>query len=146
MQAMPICLRLLRHFVWRAFPLARARAGRSSEARMAIMAMTTNSSISVKARRSAHGGGWSCIAAQSPPKPLYFVKYNEPASSGLKQRAKLAPRGFDSGTTLLLHTSLKLQRFAAARRHSGAAALFGAASGHYQRLAQAGIRGSSTRV
>src|SRR5438445_2317419 len=98
MQAMPICLRLLRHFVWRAFPLARARAGRSSEARMAIMAMTTNSSISVKARRSAHGGGWSCIAAQSPPKRLYFVKYNEPASSGLKQRSKLGPRDFDSGT------------------------------------------------
>src|SRR5437016_15809 len=96
MQAMPICLRLLRHFVWRAFPLARARAGRSSEARMAIMAMTTNSSISVKARRSAYGRALSCIAARSPPKPLYFVKYNEPASSGLEQRSKLGPRAFQA--------------------------------------------------
>src|SRR5436309_11196706 len=44
----PICRRLLRHCVILACSLARDNAGRSRLARMAIMAMTTKSSTSVK--------------------------------------------------------------------------------------------------
>src|SRR5215469_13171359 len=47
--AMPICLRLLRQAVCCALRLARLRAGRSIAAKMAMMAMTTNNSIRVKA-------------------------------------------------------------------------------------------------
>jgi hypothetical protein len=36
---------------WRAFPLARAKTGNRIEARIAMIAMTTSSSISVKPRR-----------------------------------------------------------------------------------------------
>src|SRR5581483_4064418 len=43
------CLRLLMQFTVCALALARASTGRSREARMAIMAMTTSSSIRVKA-------------------------------------------------------------------------------------------------
>src|SRR6267142_3517536 len=46
----PICLRLFMQRVWPALALALARAGRSIAARIAIMAMTTSSSIRVKAR------------------------------------------------------------------------------------------------
>ena len=44
------CLLLLMHLTWSAFALARARAGKSKAAKMAMMAITTRSSISVKAR------------------------------------------------------------------------------------------------
>src|SRR6267142_7249493 len=46
----PICLRLFMQRVWTALALALARAGRSIAARIAIMAMTTSSSIRVKPR------------------------------------------------------------------------------------------------
>src|ERR1051325_9163210 len=42
-----ICLTLLKHFTWFARALAFASAGRSIAARMAMIAMTTRSSISV---------------------------------------------------------------------------------------------------
>src|ERR1035437_8564778 len=45
---MAICLKLLRHWMRLAFSLAFARAGNNMAARMAIMAMTTSSSIRVK--------------------------------------------------------------------------------------------------
>src|SRR5690349_6480276 len=45
------CLRLLRQPTVRALSLALARAGKSRAARMAIMAMTTSSSMRVNARR-----------------------------------------------------------------------------------------------
>src|SRR5204862_2975660 len=44
----PICLRLLKHWVRRAFSRAAANAGSSMAAKMPMIAMTTNSSISVK--------------------------------------------------------------------------------------------------
>src|SRR6266571_5088648 len=47
--AVPICFRLLMQEMLRAFSLAMPRAGRSIAARMEIMAITTNNSISVKA-------------------------------------------------------------------------------------------------
>src|SRR5258707_127201 len=43
------CFRLLRHCIRCAFALARESAGRSRLARIAMIAMTTNSSIKVKA-------------------------------------------------------------------------------------------------
>src|ERR1700690_3055621 len=48
-KAMPIWRRLLRHTVARPDSLARLSAGNSSAARMAMIEITTNSSISVKA-------------------------------------------------------------------------------------------------
>jgi len=48
--AMEICLTSLTHPTRRAFSLALASAGRSNPARMAMMAMTTSSSIKVNAR------------------------------------------------------------------------------------------------
>src|SRR5882757_1264179 len=45
---MPICFMLFMHEVCLAFALARARAGKSNDARIAMMAMTTSSSIRVK--------------------------------------------------------------------------------------------------
>src|SRR5687768_18140506 len=44
------CRRLLLHFTTRAFSLAFASAGRSMPARIAMIAITTRSSIKVKAR------------------------------------------------------------------------------------------------
>jgi hypothetical protein len=49
--ASPSWCRLLRQEAPNAFSLALANAGRSMAARMAMMAITTKSSISVKARR-----------------------------------------------------------------------------------------------
>jgi len=48
---MPICLRLFTQAMRLAFSLAEARAGNSNAARIAMMAMTTSSSIRVKAHR-----------------------------------------------------------------------------------------------
>ena len=48
---MPICRRLLMHFAPWALTLALERAGSSMAARMAMMAMTTNSSIKVNPLR-----------------------------------------------------------------------------------------------
>jgi hypothetical protein len=50
---------LFAHKVRLAFSLAAANAGRSSAARIAIMAMTTNSSIKVKARRNFTTCDWN---------------------------------------------------------------------------------------
>src|SRR6185369_500498 len=47
--AMPICRRLFKQYVCLDFSFARDNAGRSIDARMAMMAMTTSSSIKVKA-------------------------------------------------------------------------------------------------
>src|ERR1051325_2065279 len=46
---MPICRLLLRQLMRWAFTLARLSAGKSRAAKMAMMAMTTNSSMRVKA-------------------------------------------------------------------------------------------------
>src|ERR1700690_1507456 len=51
--ATPNCLALPAHFTRLPSSFARPSAGKSMAARMAIMAMTTNNSISVKARRLA---------------------------------------------------------------------------------------------
>ena len=51
-KAIPIWCILLRQAVRFAFALARASAGRSSAAKIAMMAITTNNSMSVKARES----------------------------------------------------------------------------------------------
>src|SRR5262245_60841382 len=50
--ARPICLRLLLHFIRAAASRTFWTAGRSRPIRMAMMAITTSSSISVKARRA----------------------------------------------------------------------------------------------
>ena len=47
----PSCLRLLRHFISVALLLALARAGSSNAARIAMIAITTSNSISVKPPR-----------------------------------------------------------------------------------------------
>jgi len=49
--AKPSCFTLLAHLMRMAFTLARDNAGSSSAARMAIMAMTTSSSIKVNPAR-----------------------------------------------------------------------------------------------
>src|ERR1044072_205218 len=49
--AAPICFRLLTQAVFLADSLARAKTGKSRAARIAMMAMTTKSSINVKALR-----------------------------------------------------------------------------------------------
>src|SRR6266852_4946333 len=49
-KASPACLRLDKQLVARAFSRAWAKTGKRMAARMAIMAITTSSSISVKAR------------------------------------------------------------------------------------------------
>ena len=46
---MPICRRLFKHEIWCALDFALANAGNNIAAKMAMMAMTTRSSISVKA-------------------------------------------------------------------------------------------------
>jgi len=53
---MPICRRLDRQEVWRAFTFAPLKAGSSRDARMAITAITTSSSIKVNARDGPDGG------------------------------------------------------------------------------------------
>jgi hypothetical protein len=50
----PICLMLLKQLVWRAFSRALAKTGKRIAARIAMIAMTTNSSMSVKPRRRIH--------------------------------------------------------------------------------------------
>src|SRR5688572_25282178 len=51
MTAIPSCLRLLMHLMSAPLAFARASEGNKREARIAIMAITTNNSIRVKARR-----------------------------------------------------------------------------------------------
>jgi len=46
----PICRRLERQLVWRAFSRALAKTGKRIAARIAMIAMTTRSSIRVKPR------------------------------------------------------------------------------------------------
>jgi len=48
---MAICLQLFKQLVCRAFSRALAKTGKRIAAKMAMMAMTTNSSMSVKPRR-----------------------------------------------------------------------------------------------
>src|SRR5438105_5377637 len=54
--ARPICLRLFVHWMACPFIFARARAGNSRPARIAIIAITTSSSIRVKAKRRERKG------------------------------------------------------------------------------------------
>src|ERR1051326_4271627 len=54
--ARPTCLRLLMQAALRAFSLAFDRAGRSSPARMAMMAITTSNSMRVNARAEKGAG------------------------------------------------------------------------------------------
>ena len=62
----PICLRLLKQLVRRAFSRALAKTGNKIDARIDIMAITTNSSMSVNA----------CRFILLPPKVL--LKYSKP--------------------------------------------------------------------
>src|SRR5215212_103804 len=50
MSAVPICFRFERHVAWRAFSRAWAKTGNRIAARMAMMAITTSNSMSVKPR------------------------------------------------------------------------------------------------
>src|SRR5437870_4706392 len=58
--AKPSCRRLLIHFVPWAFDLALLNAGRSMAARIAMMAMTTRSSIKVKPGSRKRESGVAC--------------------------------------------------------------------------------------
>ena len=60
------CRKLLAQETRLDFSLALAKAGNSSAARIAMMAMTTRSSISVKARRVTAGGWGEQIAIANP--------------------------------------------------------------------------------
>src|SRR6266446_1167099 len=55
---MPICRRLFEQYTCLDFSFARDRAGRSRPARIAMMAMTTSSSISVKPRQGGEEASW----------------------------------------------------------------------------------------
>src|SRR5438046_7776441 len=68
-----ICLRLLLHTVFFAEYFACDNAGNSSAARMAMMAMTTNSSIKVKAFAQRAFFFWE----------LDFTEYREPYSQAV---------------------------------------------------------------
>src|SRR6266576_1338824 len=56
--AMPICRRLFTQYVCLDFSLARDNAGRSIAARIAMMAITTRSSINVKPRLGRAEASW----------------------------------------------------------------------------------------
>jgi len=64
---MPSWRRLLRHLDRRACSLARPRAGRSMLARIAMMAITTSSSIRVKARRRGRSVRPACRGLRVVP-------------------------------------------------------------------------------
>ena len=78
-------------------------------------------------------------AAQSPPQPLYFVKYNGTPNSVLEQASKLRPSRFGREPALLLNLMVKLQRLASGLRETGAAAGLAAARGRDERLAKTGV-------
>src|SRR5208283_3655253 len=61
-QAVIFCLLLLMHWMACALCLALASAGSSIAARIAIMAITTNNSMRVKARAERADAGFVCIA------------------------------------------------------------------------------------
>ncbi len=63
------CLMLLRHFIVMALALALESAGSSIAAKMAMMAITTSSSIKVKPARRAKWRSWeaSCLDITSQP-------------------------------------------------------------------------------
>src|SRR6266566_3736944 len=56
--AIPICRRLFEQYVCLDFSFARDNAGRSRPAKIAMMAMTTSSSISVKPRQGGDDASW----------------------------------------------------------------------------------------
>src|SRR6058998_2132741 len=56
--AMPICRRLFKQYVCLDFSFARDNAGRSRPAKIAMTAMTTSSSISVKPRQGGDEASW----------------------------------------------------------------------------------------
>ena len=63
------------HLMPWALSFARLKAGSKSAARMAIMAMTTSNSISVKPRRALAGRGFALEArAKSGVKPHLFMR------------------------------------------------------------------------
>src|SRR6266487_4849305 len=57
-QERPSCFRLFRHMIPCALVFAFANAGTSKPARMAMMAMTTSSSIKVKPGQELNPGDW----------------------------------------------------------------------------------------
>src|SRR5438876_10225042 len=63
MTAVPICLQLERQAVWRAFSRAWANTGNRIAARTAMMAMTTSSSMRVKALRCRMGVSFTRLLA-----------------------------------------------------------------------------------
>ena len=78
-QANDNCLRLLRQLVRLADSFARASAGNNKDARMAIIAITTSSSINVNARVRLHGGTTFFFISQK----LTGTKQNYTAPQGL---------------------------------------------------------------
>src|ERR1039458_1130320 len=75
--ASPHCLRLLAHWICNARALALASAGNNIAARMAMMAMTTSSSINVKPL----AGGKPGFDLSEPPK-FFFIKQNLSCKQG----------------------------------------------------------------
>jgi hypothetical protein len=74
--AIPICRRLLTHLVFLADSWALARAGSSIEAKIAIIAMTTRSSIKVKPPGKRRRGEHSARQGEAPAEPgLAFHKW-----------------------------------------------------------------------
>src|SRR6266566_2705488 len=69
-QASCNCFRLLRQTMPCALALARARAGRSSAARIAMMPMTTDSSIRVKPEANCLDGRMDWPPRAWPPTPV----------------------------------------------------------------------------
>src|SRR5207244_4422143 len=81
--ANPSCRRLFRQAMRRAFSFARPRAGRSSAARIAMMAITTSNSISVKpSRRRQRRPRWNRIL-----KPIRSERRSDYGASGFSLTA-----------------------------------------------------------
>src|SRR5882724_3641413 len=98
--AVPICFRLLIQEMLRAFSLAMPRAGRSMAARMEMMAITTNNSISVKAERTVPDPEQESAGADRKRNKEEAPASNEPVcedlrASSLSCLTKACPRYFD---------------------------------------------------
>ena len=75
---MPVCLRLFRQLVCLALALACASAGSSNAARMAMIAMTTSNSMSVKALQRSLMLGYGAEVA--PASKLAASLWHGPAA------------------------------------------------------------------
>src|SRR5437868_7688106 len=106
---MPICFSLLRHWVRLALSLARASAGRSKAARIAMIAITTSSSINVKAADTkgvrrfgvssfpAFSIGWGLLAASEAPHSVELGRTVFRNCSPVTTRSQLNDGGADIG-------------------------------------------------